>query len=136
MKDSNTDEPRLTLDQARDRVLAAAAARWPAVSFRLWERATLVRKFGWVFTLVLFDGTADSAFPRLALVDKTSGQVIATHRSYTPEQFAAVFERLQARSHGNWCLTMHAHLEGVRFDITAEARAAGLEQLAGALEHR
>ena len=137
------EQPVLSLKQARRRVLAALAGRWPAVSFEIQSYATLAREFGWVFTLEV--GAADPTtlvkgppLPRLALVSRASGQAVTTSRSYSPEQFGAVFERLLARSRGearNWCLTMNqGYFEGERLSIAQEARAAGLEQLAASLE--
>jgi hypothetical protein len=141
MSAMDPEGPGLTVDQVRDRVLTALAARRPSVRFRLPEHATLVREFGWVFALEPINETTafstEKVIPRLALVHKTTGQAVATSRSYTPEQFATVFERLLARSYANarnWCLTLDGQFAGKRIDIADDARAVGLEELAGALD--
>jgi hypothetical protein len=134
----NCEDGELTLAQARERVLARLAVRWPKVSFRDSEDQTLVCRFGWIFMVEvtavgrLSDLSHATSIPRLVLVNKTSGQTIATSRSYTAREFAKVFEGLLARSQANarnWCLTLDAHLGDPPRGIAETARAAGLEEL-------
>lgn len=127
------EQDKLDVDQARQRVLSALSERWPNTSFRVRDDATLVRVFGWVFTLEVDKAdkkttlTDDAALPRLAVLNKRSAQVFSTSYSYSPEQFAVVFGALLAGNR-NWCLTMDVDL-GRKGTIAEAARAAGLEEL-------
>src|SRR3989442_14534996 len=132
-----TDESDLTLGQAQLHALSGLAEHWPEESLRLAEGKTLPCGFGSVFTVDVAGGGAVSErngrlFPTLVLVVKTSAQVVATSRPYTPAQFAQVFETLLARCRANgrtWCLTMTVHLNGRLDNIAEDAHRAGLEQL-------
>jgi hypothetical protein len=138
MEELNMEQEDLNVDQARQRVLSALAERWRNASFRVRDDATLVREYGWVFTLEVDIAdkknalTNEAAIPCLALVNKTSAQAVSTSRAYSPEQFAKVFEGLLARNRtraGNWCLTMDGRLGRKRISIADAARTAGLEEL-------
>ena len=77
----NIEQSGLSVDQARNRVLAALAERYPDLSFRVQDHAMLAREFGWVFTLEIVGVRNTTAvtkgpIPRLALVNRTSAQAI------------------------------------------------------------
>ncbi len=139
-----TTDPRgLTVDEARNRCLSALIHRWPAVSFRIREDATLIREFGWVFTIEIANVadaaalTAATPIPRLALVNRTTAQTVGTARAYTPERLAGIFEDLLAaslRNGRNWCLTFRVAGTSRPKSIAETARDAGVEELAPALE--
>ena len=137
-----TEESELTLSQAESLALSGLAEHWPDDALGLAEGKTMIAECGWVFTVdIAGRGTVSErngrSFPTLVLVVKTSGQVVASSRPYSPQQFAQVCERLLARSRVNaraWCLTMSVHLRGDlpggRHDSVAEdAQRAGLEQI-------
>lgn len=137
-----TEESELTLTQAESLALSGLAEHWPDDALGLAEGKTLISECGWVFTVDIAGRGAVSErngrlFPTLVLVVKTSGQVVASSRPYSPQEFAQVCERLLARSHANaraWCLTMSVHLggdlrDGRRHSIAEDAQRAGLEQI-------
>ncbi len=67
------------------------------------------RAFGWVFQVTGGDAATSATLPRLVIVNKTSGQVVASRTEYKVEQFVRLYEKLlsqnQARSRG-WCGTL------------------------------
>ncbi len=67
------------------------------------------RAFGWVFQVTGSDAATSATLPRLVIVNKTSGQVVASRTEYEVEQFVRLYEKLlsqnQARSQG-WCGTL------------------------------
>jgi hypothetical protein len=116
--------------------LTKLAGRWPEVSFTISDPETLVREFGWVFTIDAHDNghTVERAsVPRLVLIDRVSTQTVTTLSIYTPDQFAAVFQELQAMSLASarhWCgTTALRHMVSQRRRIAEKARSAGLWEL-------
>ena len=67
------------------------------------------RAFGWVFQVTDGNVATSATLPRLVIVNKTSGQVVASHTEYEVEQFVRLYEKLlsqnQARGQG-WCGTL------------------------------
>lgn len=128
----------LTLAQAQLHAFAGLAERWPDQPFRLVGALTLTCEFGWVFTVDVAAGATSERsgqlWPMLVLVEKTSGQVVATSRPYTPARLAQIFGRLLTSSRMNgraWCLTMSAHLDGPAENIAEDAQRAGVQLKAG-----
>jgi hypothetical protein len=135
MSDSH-ERSDLTLVRAREHVLTKLAGRWPEVSFTISDPETLVRGFGWVFTIDAHDNghTVDRAsVPRLVLIDRVSAQTVTTLRTCTADHFAALFEELQAWSLAtarNWCGTMGLrNVVSQRKRIAEKGRSAGLWEL-------
>ena len=128
----STSDEQLSLEETRTRLLAALSQRWPDVSFQLDDHSTLARDYGWVFRLDVTGGEDKETLPRLALVNALASQVVWTDKPYSLEEFAEVFEGLLKRSQSDatrWCLT-NAIPSYKSNDLAAEARAAGLRQLA------
>ena len=130
-------EYELTKEEAQVLALECLTARWPGKQWRLREREVLDRAFGWVFSTEVT--TEDTPMerdrcvpPGLVLVNKRSGQVVATSRQHTPVRFAKEYEVLLGRSHAaarNWCSTV-LDFPGVGLPgIAEEGRRMGLEDI-------
>lgn len=73
------------------------------------ECAGAEHTFGWVFQVSGDHAATGATLPRLVIVNKTSGQVVASRTEYEVGQFVRRYEQLlaqnQARSQG-WCGTL------------------------------
>jgi hypothetical protein len=124
-------EYALTKEEAHVLALECLTTRWPGIQWRL--REVLERAFGWVFSTEAT--TEDTRMeqcrrvpPGLVLVNKRSGQVVATSRPHTPARFAKEYEVLLWRSQAlarNWCSTPEVRRPG----IAEQARRSGLEDI-------
>jgi hypothetical protein len=65
-------------------------------NFSVARDRTVERPFGWLFFLLVTDGsdTAARKCPGFAIVNKYVGQVVATLINYAPERFIEIYEGL------------------------------------------
>ncbi|HEX2931726.1 MAG TPA: hypothetical protein VHV54_18510 [Candidatus Binatia bacterium] len=98
----------LTKGEAEESVLARLKSRFDCEHVSVEEIGDSERPFGWVF-FVTAKGASDVKVPNTVIVNKYSGQVVATTIDHEPERIIKLYEKLLAHNQAagaNWCLTL------------------------------
>lgn len=99
----------LTRLQAKELILARLSSGGESDELSVVECPGAEHAFGWVFQVTGGNAATSATLPRLVIVNKTSGQVVASHTEHEVEQFVRLYEKLlsqnQASSQG-WCGTL------------------------------
>ena len=107
-----TDLPAtLTKSEAEALVLARLQSRCANADLSVFANGITERAFGWMFEISVRGDRAAVSIPRRVIVNKHSGQVIASSVEDDIDQFVGLYEKLlaanQARSQ-QWCGTIPA----------------------------
>ena len=105
----------LTKFEAEQAVLTRLRTRYEIPDLSIAQFTSSERDFGWAFHFT--GGSVDSkvstlpvtATPRIVIVNKHSGQVVASHVEYELEQFVRLYEKLLSRNQARsaaWCGTL------------------------------
>ncbi|MGZ9273003.1 MAG: hypothetical protein ACXW6T_28100, partial [Candidatus Binatia bacterium] len=86
----------LTRLQAKELILARLSSGVVSAELSVVECPGAERAFGWVFQVTGGNGATGATLPRLVIVNRTSGQVVASHTEYEVEQFVRLYEKLLA----------------------------------------
>lgn len=99
----------LTRLQAKELILARLSSGGASDELSVVECAGAERAFGWVFQVTGGNAATSATLSQLVIVNKTSGQVVASHTEYEVEKFVRLYEKLlsqnQARNKA-WCGTL------------------------------
>lgn len=102
----------LSKPEAEQLALSQLKSCYPAAVISLAEAAQVERPFGWVFVVhgasEEFDRSASKAVPHMLIVNKYSGQVVASSVAYDLGEFVGRYEKLLAqnqRRSAQWCST-------------------------------
>lgn len=130
----------LTKPAAERLVLARLQCRFPSAQLELEEATPGDLLFGWVFSVSAvaeLNSNSTQSIPRLVIVNKYSGQVVASSVEPKLEEFVKRYEKLLAhnqRANSQWCGTPGVALPWRwwrRQTVAEQAKEGGFYEIRG-----
>src|SRR5262245_46598883 len=124
----------LTKAEAEESVLARLGSRFDGAEVSIAELGDSERSSDWV-SRVTVKGGSDVKIPSAIIVNKYSGQIVASTIDHEPERLIKLYEKILAHNQTaskNWCLTVSVSWPGKRWWnrlVEREAKGAGFYEI-------